>query len=43
MIETASLLKVPARGCSDARPVPTANADWPRLMLGLGDAGIKSY
>jgi hypothetical protein len=43
IIETASLLTVPSRGCSNGRPGPTTNPDRPNLMQGLGDAGMKSY
>jgi hypothetical protein len=43
IIETASLLTVPGRQCSNGRPVPTNNPDWPKLVQGLRDAGMKSY
>jgi len=43
IVETASLLTIPGRLCSNGRPVPTTNADWPKLVQGLRDAGMKSY
>lgn len=43
IVETANLLTVPGRLCSNGRPVPTTNADWPKLVQGLRDAGMKSY
>ena len=43
IVETASLLTVSGRLCSNGRPVPTTNADWPKLVQGLRDAGMKSY
>jgi hypothetical protein len=43
IIETADLLTVPGRSCSNGRPVPTNNPDWEKLVQGLREAGIKSY
>jgi hypothetical protein len=43
IVETANLLIVPGRLCSNGRPVPTNNPDWPKLVQGLRDAGMKSY
>ncbi|MGA2728428.1 MAG: hypothetical protein ABSE96_11475 [Terracidiphilus sp.] len=43
MAETASLLEVPGRVCSNGRPVPVNNADWVKLVDGLRDASMKSY
>ena len=43
IVETASLLTVPGRLCSNGRPVPINNPDWPKLVQGLRDAGMKSY
>jgi hypothetical protein len=43
IVEVANLLTVPGRVCSNGRPVPTTNADWPALVQGLQDAGMKSY
>jgi hypothetical protein len=41
--EAASLLTVPGRKCSNGRAVPMTNADWPKLVQGLRDAGIAAY
>jgi hypothetical protein len=43
IVEAASLIEVPGRLCSNGRPAPTANADWPKLVQGLRDAGMQSY
>jgi hypothetical protein len=43
IVETANLLIVPGRVCSNGRPVPITNPDWPKLVQGLRDAGMKSY
>jgi hypothetical protein len=43
IVETASLLTVPGRLCSNGRPVPINSPDWPKLVQGLRDAGMKSY
>ena len=41
--EAASLLTVPGRKCSNGLPVPIGNADWPKLVQGLRDAGMAAY
>lgn len=41
--EATNLLTVPTRICSNGRPVPTNNADWPKLVQGLHEAGIRCY
>ena len=41
--EAANLLTVPGRKCSNGRAVPIANADWPKLVQGLRDAGLTAY
>jgi cytochrome c553 len=41
--EAANLLMVPGRKCSNGRDVPLRNADWPKLVQGLRDAGMISY
>ena len=41
--EAANLLSVPGRKCSNGRPVPIQNPDWPKLVQGLRDAGIAAY
>ncbi len=43
IVEAASLLTVPGRLCSNGRPVPTTNPDWPKLVQGLRDAGMQCY
>jgi hypothetical protein len=43
IVETANLLIVPGRLCSNGRPVPTNNPDWAKLVQGLREAGMKSY
>ena len=41
--EAASLLSIPGRKCSNGLAVPIRNADWPKLVQGLRDAGMASY
>src|ERR1700733_10249012 len=41
--EAANLLTVPGRKCSNGLPVPVTNADWPKLVQGLRDAGMAAY
>lgn len=43
LVEAANLLTVPGRKCSNGRAVPVANADWPKLVQGLRDAGMTAY
>jgi cytochrome c556 len=43
LVEAANLLTVPGRKCSNGLPVPVANADWPKLVQGLRNAGIVAY
>ena len=43
LVEAASLLTVPGRKCSNGLPVPVANADWPKLVQGLRNAGMVAY
>jgi len=43
LVEAANLLTVPGRKCSNGRAVPVANADWPKLVQGLRDAGMVAY
>jgi len=42
LIEAANLLTLPGRKCANGRPVPIGNADWPKLVQGLRDAGNVS-
>jgi hypothetical protein len=39
----ANLLLIPGRKCSNGLPVPTANADWAKLVQGVREAGLKVY
>jgi len=41
--EAANLLTIPGRKCSNGRAVPITNADWPKLVQGLRDAGMAAY
>jgi hypothetical protein len=41
--ETANLLSIAGRKCSNGLDVPLRNADWPKLVQGLRDAGMKVY
>jgi hypothetical protein len=43
IVEAANLLTVPGRKCSNGLPVPVNNADWPKLVQGLRDAGMVAY
>jgi len=43
LVEAANLLTIPGRKCSNGLPVPIGNADWPKFVQGLRDAGIKAY
>ena len=41
--EAANLLTIPGRKCSNGLPVPIRNADWPKFVQGLRDAGMTAY
>ena len=41
--ESANLLTIPGRLCSNGKPVPIKNADWPKFVQGLRDAGMTAY
>jgi hypothetical protein len=41
--ESASLLTIPGRRCSNGLPVPMNNADWPKFVQGLRNAGLAAY
>jgi hypothetical protein len=41
--EAANLLTIPGRKCSNGLAVPIGNADWPKLVQGLRDAGMTAY
>src|SRR5438477_1140935 len=41
--EAANLLMIPGRKCSNGLDVPLRNADWPKFVQGLRDAGMTAY
>jgi predicted Fe-Mo cluster-binding NifX family protein len=41
--EAANLLTIPGRKCSNGVNAPLTNADWPKFVQGLRDAGLKVY
>jgi hypothetical protein len=41
--EAANLLTLPGRKCANGLAVPIRNADWPKFVQGLRDAGMKAY
>lgn len=43
LYEAANLLTEPGRKCANGKPVPIQNADWPKLVQGLRDAGLAVY
>jgi hypothetical protein len=43
LAESANLLTIPGRKCSNGLPAPIGNADWPKFVQGLRDAGMKAY
>jgi len=43
LAEAANLLIIPGRKCANGRDVPMKNPDWPQLVQGLRDAGMKAY
>jgi len=43
LAEAANLLSIPGRKCANGRDVPMNNPDWPMLVQGLRDAGMKAY
>jgi cytochrome c556 len=43
LAESANLLTIPGRKCSNGLPVPIGNADWPKFVQGLRDASMKVY
>jgi hypothetical protein len=43
IVETADLLTLAGRKCSNGIDVPIRNADWPKLVQGLRDAGMTAY
>jgi hypothetical protein len=43
LVEAADLLTIPGRKCANGRAVPINNADWPKLVQGLREAGMTAY
>jgi hypothetical protein len=43
LTESANLLLIPGRKCSNGVPVPMNDPDWSRFVQQLRDAGTKSY
>ena len=41
--ESANLLLIPGRNCSNGVPVPMSNPDWLKFVQELRDAGTKAY
>ena len=41
--ESANLLTIPGRVCSNRKPAPVQNADWQQFVRGLRDAGMAAY
>lgn len=41
--ESARLLMVPGRLCSNGKPVPLQNADWIKFVQGLRPSGLTTY
>ena len=43
LAESANLLTIPGRMCSNGVPAPIARADWIKFTHGLRDAGLAAY
>jgi len=43
LAESANLLLIPGRKCANGKDMPLNNPDWPQLVQGLRDAGMKAY
>jgi hypothetical protein len=43
LAESANLLMIPGRVCSNGKPVPMTRADWPKFVQLLRDASQASY
>jgi cytochrome c553 len=41
--ESATLVAIPGRKCSNGRTVPVQRADWPKFVQGLRTAGLAAY
>lgn len=42
LAESANLLMIPGRVCSNGKPAPVANADWAKFVAGLREAGLEA-
>jgi hypothetical protein len=40
--ESANLLMIPGRVCSNGKPAPVGNADWAKFVAGLREAGLEA-
>jgi len=43
LVESANLLSLPGRKCSNGVDVPVGNADWAKFLQELRDAGMTAY
>jgi hypothetical protein len=43
LAESASLLMIPGRKCSNGVDVPLKNADWEKFVIELREAGVLAY
>jgi Cytochrome C' len=43
LAESSNLLIIPGRMCSNGKPAPMNQADWPKLVQGLRDASMAAY
>jgi cytochrome c556 len=43
LTESADLLLIPGRTCSNGAPVPLSDPDWAKFVQELRDAGMKAY
>jgi hypothetical protein len=43
LVESANLLTIPGRVCSNGQAVPVQNADWAKFVQQLRDAGMIAY
>jgi hypothetical protein len=42
LAESANLLMIPGRVCSNGKPAPIGNADWAKFVAGLREAGLET-
>jgi hypothetical protein len=42
LAESANLLLIPGRVCSNGKPAPVGNADWVKFVAGLREAGLEA-